>query len=117
MPMCGTKLGLARHRQLGRHPDRPPLNPAVAAGHHLGIGQRHESQQEPAHRRLELSGNRHRLEELVPQPIEDADIEPAEGRAQEGQAHVEGQVAQSLETSEQGRLKIGFGVMNRANVE
>ena len=41
-PIRGTNDRLARHRQVGRHADRPPLHPAVAAGHQLRERQRQQ---------------------------------------------------------------------------
>ena len=49
-------------------------------------------------------------------PVEDADIKPAERRTDQRQAHIQGQIRKSLKLSA-GKLKIGLGVMKRANVE
>ena len=67
-PHVGDEARLARQGQLRRHADRAPLHPAVAAGHHLRERQGQDSQQQPAERRLELPGDRHRLEEPVRSP-------------------------------------------------
>ena len=95
--MWGTKLDSPGKGQLRRHPDRSPLDPAVPAGHHLRVSQGHQAQQEPSHRRFELPRDGHGLEELVPQTVKDADIEPAEARAEQSQPHVQRQIPQSLE--------------------
>ena len=97
IPMWGTKLGSPASVERGRHADRAPLHPAVAAGHHLRERQGHEPQQQAAHRRLDLPGDRHRLEEPVAQPVEDADVEPAHGRAGERQDREQGQLAEAVE--------------------
>ncbi len=112
----GHERGSPGSASVGRHADRAPLHPAVAAGHQLGERQRQQAEHQAAQRRLDVPGDRQRVEDAVAQAVEDPHVEPADAGAGQGQEGEQGQVAQAVE-GRVGTMKIGLGVMNSAKVE